>query len=136
MSPNTRQTTLRFRATKNTLDWKIVKNVPDEDDVKRTPRTRRNGASLQELTPSSAIATLSINSPLFQIKVEKEIEPSMPCRENEIRELQKFLSGNLSSKTPSSMYISGLPGTGKTAALTHVLENQKVSRIIKNYLDN
>lgn len=127
MSPNSRQTTIPFRATKKILNLNSGKNdVPEEE---KTPRrsSRRNGAFSLELTPSTAIATLSIKSPVAKLQADEIERPvAMPCRENELNELEDFLSG----KTSCSMYISGLPGTGKTAALTHVLENQKVSLLI------
>lgn len=47
-------------------------------------------------------------------------------REKEVEEISKFVRGCVSQKTSGSLYISGAPGTGKTASLSHILDNIKV----------
>ncbi|XP_064465631.1 cell division control protein 6 homolog [Ornithodoros turicata] len=44
-------------------------------------------------------------------------------RTEEFRVLTEFLSSHLETNTPGSMYISGAPGTGKTACLMNVLDD-------------
>lgn len=46
---------------------------------------------------------------------------SLPGREKELAELTAFLSSGLRHKKSASMYISGPPGTGKTASLSKLL---------------
>ena len=51
------------------------------------------------------------------------------CRENEKHFLTEFLSEHIRSRIPGSLYISGPPGTGKTATLTYLLSQSKVCYI-------
>merc|ERR1719187_1000204 len=43
------------------------------------------------------------------------------CREEQVGELKAWLRDHLEAARPGSIYISGAPGTGKTASLTHLL---------------
>ncbi|KAL3855230.1 hypothetical protein ACJMK2_014450 [Sinanodonta woodiana] len=43
-------------------------------------------------------------------------------REKEVGEINTFLKRHLLNKTAGSLYISGAPGTGKTASLMHLLD--------------
>ena len=47
-------------------------------------------------------------------------------RDKEMSEIHKFLKGHMTSRTAGSLYISGAPGTGKTAVLTHIIDDLKV----------
>lgn len=51
---------------------------------------------------------------------------SLPGREEEISELNRFIKGCLDSNISSSMYVSGPPGTGKTASLNMILNDEEV----------
>ena len=47
------------------------------------------------------------------------IPKELPCREKEIKRITHYLSSGLSHKgSSSSLYISGMPGTGKTATFS------------------
>ncbi len=48
-------------------------------------------------------------------------------REAERAAIVSFLEKHVVAEKPSSLYISGAPGTGKTACLNCVLQEQKVS---------
>ena len=48
-------------------------------------------------------------------------------RELEMETVNQFVRGHMTRKTAGSLYISGAPGTGKTAVLTHILDDVKVS---------
>ena len=43
------------------------------------------------------------------------------CREEQVSVLHTWLQNHLVAAKPGSLYISGAPGTGKTASLTHLL---------------
>ena len=52
------------------------------------------------------------------------IPPSLPCREKERESVEVFIREAIESagtRTASSLYISGLPGTGKTATVLEVI---------------
>ncbi|XP_041978201.1 cell division control protein 6 homolog [Aricia agestis] len=56
---------------------------------------------------------------------ENSLKP-LVSRENEIAFLENFLYEHLESDQSGSLYISGQPGTGKTASLSYVLKLPKV----------
>lgn len=50
------------------------------------------------------------------------------CREKLAGEIREFLTEHLTKGKPGSLYISGAPGTGKTASLNSNLEILGVSK--------
>ncbi|KAK2561443.1 Cell division control protein 6-like protein [Acropora cervicornis] len=48
------------------------------------------------------------------------------CREDEIAEISSFLQSHLNKGKPGSLYISGAPGTGKTACLRKIMFEMKL----------
>jgi len=60
----------------------------------------------------------------------------MPGREREIEELTKFIEENLANDNSSSIYVSGPPGTGKTASLNLILQKEDIiSRVQHIYIN-
>ncbi|CAI5444037.1 unnamed protein product [Caenorhabditis angaria] len=59
-----------------------------------------------------------------------EIPENLPCREKETQELRKFIEQAVHPKKGESgaIYISGVPGTGKTATVRAVIESMKSSK--------
>ena len=55
------------------------------------------------------------------------------CRETEIGYLESFLSTHVESHIPGSLYISGPPGTGKTATLMYLLDQMEVDNFVYHY---
>lgn len=49
------------------------------------------------------------------------IPQCLPCRDNEFREVYNFVEGKLRSGGGGCMYVSGVPGTGKTATVQDVM---------------
>ena len=49
------------------------------------------------------------------------------CREKELKVVQGFIDNHVYKGAPGSMYVSGAPGTGKTAVLSHVMRQVQVS---------
>ena len=52
---------------------------------------------------------------------------SLPGRESEIETIYNFLLDHLENQSSGSMYINGLPGTGKTACVSKALQQPEVS---------
>lgn len=95
-------------------------------------------------TPSSAFSKLALESPIVEkrgLLKPQELFPifssarkafhgaganSLPCREKEVKELSDFLKKHLKEKKCGSLYVSGLPGTGKTASLNFVIQQDEV----------
>ncbi|KAI1315118.1 Origin recognition complex, subunit 1 [Mortierella claussenii] len=53
----------------------------------------------------------------------KAVPDSLPCREDEFMEIQEHLESALEEGTGSCIYISGVPGTGKTATVHEVIRS-------------
>ncbi|MEQ2218573.1 hypothetical protein XENOCAPTIV_005099, partial [Xenoophorus captivus] len=89
--------------------------------------------SRQEMPPQSPVlCNPEKKSPvtrLFQ-SVKQALHIAIPerllSREAEQASIRSFLKDKVLQHTPSSLYISGVPGTGKTACLDCVLEEMKV----------
>ncbi|XP_033728944.1 cell division control protein 6 homolog [Pecten maximus] len=53
-------------------------------------------------------------------------------RDQEMAEISSFVKGHMTKKTAGSIYISGAPGTGKTAVLSHILDNVQATHSCKS----
>ncbi|XP_035661553.1 cell division control protein 6 homolog [Branchiostoma floridae] len=87
----------------------------------RTPSPRKQATPLrlqrQDATPyQSAKKALHTAVPDYLL-----------CREKETKVITDFLEEHATKQQPGSLYISGAPGTGKTACLTHIMRNMKES---------
>lgn len=51
------------------------------------------------------------------------VPESLPCRENEFQEIFAFVEGKIRSGGGGCMYVSGVPGTGKTATVQEVMRS-------------
>ena len=49
------------------------------------------------------------------------------CREAELAALEVFLQEHVCGRKAGSLYVSGPPGTGKSASINHLLESRPVS---------
>ncbi|CAH1985712.1 unnamed protein product [Acanthoscelides obtectus] len=56
--------------------------------------------------------------------LQSTVPVNLPGREKEISELKDFINTHLSEKISASMYVSGPPGTGKSASLTLILQEE------------
>lgn len=61
---------------------------------------------------------------------------NLPGREKELQELSDFLSSGLENCKSASLYISGKPGTGKTACLSKILKASEFTRKFKQVYVN
>ncbi|KAF2222964.1 P-loop containing nucleoside triphosphate hydrolase protein [Elsinoe ampelina] len=55
------------------------------------------------------------------------VPTSLPCRENEFSQIYTHLESAISTSTGSTIYISGTPGTGKTATVREVVASLNVA---------
>ncbi|KAH8284504.1 hypothetical protein KR018_000883 [Drosophila ironensis] len=59
---------------------------------------------------------------LAREKLHVSVVPkSLPCREREFENIYAFLEGKIQDQCGGCMYVSGVPGTGKTATVTGVI---------------
>lgn len=60
------------------------------------------------------------------------VPDQLPCREKERKQIVDYICNGLKNKgSSSSLYISGMPGTGKTATTLEVIETLKKNKKLK-----
>ncbi|CAH1789591.1 unnamed protein product, partial [Owenia fusiformis] len=103
------------------------------DDRPNTPQLQ----TLKSQTPYSMCQTPRNLTPLRLAKresqcysaIKQNLHTATPTtlvgRQRERTEIETFLTQNLSNKQGNSLYISGAPGTGKTALLTKIMGEVK-----------
>ncbi|XP_012262534.1 cell division control protein 6 homolog [Athalia rosae] len=114
------------------------KTAASDDENESTPPKQRKSSSPS--TPSSLLSLLDLDK-VTEDKEQlqpKRLFPSMkfqsarkalhsstpvslPGREAELKELRDFLSDRLKNNGSGSLYVSGPPGTGKTASLSRIM---------------
>lgn len=102
-------------------------NTPEVERPKKRPFVIANDENSPFLTGSTAIIP---TTPRIQHNVYNEARNALRKgsarlvgRESERDELETFISERLSKHKSGSIYISGPPGTGKSAMVTEVLDN-------------
>jgi len=93
---------------KRTALFSPVKSVPTPPKPASTPLFQADVSQFQ-----SARAALHTGTPSHLL-----------CREQQVDTMNQWLDKHLVSGKPGSMYVSGAPGTGKTATLTHLLNTK------------
>ncbi|XP_056354197.1 origin recognition complex subunit 1 [Oenanthe melanoleuca] len=89
--------------------------------LKGTPRTPRNA------TPEIPRRIQAAQEPASVLEEARlrlhvsAIPESLPCREEEFQDIYNFVESKLIDGTGGCMYISGVPGTGKTATVHEVI---------------
>nr|XP_021380703.1 origin recognition complex subunit 1 [Lonchura striata domestica] len=99
---------------------KTLKKTPLQG-TPRTPRTPRNATP--EI-PRRIQAAQEPASVLEEARLRLHVSAvpeSLPCREEEFQDIYNFVESKLIDGTGGCMYISGVPGTGKTATVHEVI---------------
>uniref|UniRef100_A0A9L0R5A3 Origin recognition complex subunit 1 n=1 Tax=Equus caballus TaxID=9796 RepID=A0A9L0R5A3_HORSE len=78
-----------------------------------TPRIRSRNLAAQE--PASVLEEARLRLHV------SAVPESLPCREQEFQDIYNFVESKLLDQTGGCMYISGVPGTGKTATVHEVI---------------
>ena len=89
--------------------------------VPRTPRTPQTPS-----IPSRLRECTGPRTPLEQARVKLHVSAvpeTLPCRENEYADIRCFVESKVLDGTGGCMYISGVPGTGKTATVQQVIRD-------------
>nr|XP_003705940.1 PREDICTED: origin recognition complex subunit 1 [Megachile rotundata] len=104
-----------------------------------TPKSRPIKCS--NLTPSMRKRNSVLMKPATPLQEAKSrlhvcaVPKSLPCREEEFNNIFTFLRGKLEDKSGGCIYISGVPGTGKTATVNEAVRCLK-KLISKGQLDD
>ncbi|KAK1165064.1 origin recognition complex subunit 1-like [Acipenser oxyrinchus oxyrinchus] len=100
---------------------KTPRRTPSKTSVPRTPRTPRHA------TPSIPSRTQPARKPGNVLEEARarlhvsSVPESLPCREQEFQDIFNFVESKVMDGTGGCMYISGVPGTGKTATVHEVI---------------
>jgi len=110
-----------------------VKKAAGEGNVKKAARGKKKGVAVTKVAgkrmmtprvPSRSVPLPDVVSPLQEAQLRLHVgavPDSLPCREDEFAEIFSFTEGKIQEGIGGCMYISGLPGTGKTATVKEVL---------------
>ncbi|XP_063626861.1 origin recognition complex subunit 1 [Cydia splendana] len=120
------------RATEDSDDdFKPILMTPKTPKTPKTPRTPRARATpaktpksvTRRILTSQLTPTLHTRAHSFDNidEILKE-NNSLPGRESQMEEILSFVRSKLLSETSGCMYISGVPGTGKTATVCSSLK--------------
>uniref|UniRef100_A0A1A9X367 Cell division control protein n=1 Tax=Glossina brevipalpis TaxID=37001 RepID=A0A1A9X367_9MUSC len=128
-------------------ELKNATNVPDEASPPKQSK-HRNPIAQNVLSPSRLLDRLTINEitsdsddasedkdPLLQRNKYQNARcilnsgetKNLPGREEQLEELKQFFREHLENKRSGSLYVSGQPGTGKTACLSLLLHSSEFS---------
>ncbi|NWR52801.1 ORC1 protein, partial [Regulus satrapa] len=89
--------------------------------VQGTPRTPRNATPEIPRRVQAAQEPASVLEDARLRLHVSAIPESLPCREEEFQDIYNFVESKLIDGTGGCMYISGVPGTGKTATVHEVI---------------
>ncbi|XP_010016261.1 PREDICTED: origin recognition complex subunit 1 [Nestor notabilis] len=95
--------------------------TPKKTPLSGIPKTPRNATP--EI-PRRKHATQKPASVLEEARLRLHVSAvpeSLPCREEEFQDIHNFVESKLIDGTGGCMYISGVPGTGKTATVREVI---------------
>ncbi|TRY74610.1 hypothetical protein TCAL_01600 [Tigriopus californicus] len=95
----------------------------NQTPVAKTPKSIRKRIMTPKM-PKRAISLSSDLSPIQEAQIRLHVSAvpdSLPCRENEFAEIFSFTEAKIQEGTGGCMYISGWPGTGKTATVMEVV---------------
>ncbi|XP_066521037.1 origin recognition complex subunit 1 isoform X2 [Hoplias malabaricus] len=99
------------------------RKTPSKKAAPSTPRTPRHA------TPSIPTRNLPARTPGNVLEEARarlhvsSVPESLPCREQEFQDIYNFVESKILDGTGGCMYISGVPGTGKTATVHEVIRS-------------
>ncbi|XP_013420739.1 origin recognition complex subunit 1 isoform X2 [Lingula anatina] len=115
--PNSRRKSMTGRKASKT-----PVRTPGKQSCARTPKTPRSKATPS--IPSRVKACATPRTVLEQARARLHVSAvpeTLPCRDQEFQDIFQFVDGHILDKTSGCMYISGVPGTGKTATVHEVI---------------
>ncbi|XP_067846305.1 origin recognition complex subunit 1 isoform X2 [Heptranchias perlo] len=104
---------------------KMSVKTPAKMLVSRTLRTPRTPCHPTPSIPSRSQLAKKPGSVLEEARARLHVSAvpeSLPCREQEFQDIYNFVESKVIDGTGGCMYISGVPGTGKTATVHEVMQ--------------
>ncbi|XP_077981782.1 uncharacterized protein LOC144436795 [Glandiceps talaboti] len=103
---------------KSTMVTPKVKKTPKREAMTPSIPARRKPYQLPKSPLEAARAKLHVSA----------VPETLPCREEEFADIYGFVESKVLDGTGGCMYISGVPGTGKTATVHEVMRCLRKSR--------
>ncbi|XP_047442041.1 origin recognition complex subunit 1 isoform X2 [Mugil cephalus] len=106
---------------KSRSSTRTPRKTPNKKIMPGTPRTPRHA------TPSIPSRSQPARQPANVLEEARtrlhvsSVPESLPCREQEFQDIYSFVESKIIDGTGGCMYISGVPGTGKTATVHEVM---------------
>lgn len=123
--PARRRSCLKTPGDKGTPRRSVnFKSVVEERLYDKNEGTPSSRSFKNETTPKRKLIIEDPGTPLEIARRRLHVSTvpqSLPCRDNEFQEIFEFLANRIEDETSGCMYISGVPGTGKTATVTRVI---------------
>ncbi|KAF7460201.1 origin recognition complex subunit 1 [Marmota monax] len=100
---------------------------PSIQNPSKTPKKVAKTRALCLATPQIRSRNLAAPEPANMLEEARlrlhvsAVPESLPCREQEFQGIYNFVESKLLDRTGGCMYISGVPGTGKTATVHEVI---------------
>ncbi|KAL1776566.1 origin recognition complex subunit 1 [Sigmodon hispidus] len=100
---------------------------PSLQTPSKTPKKTPNPRTPHHAIPQIRDRTLAVQEPSNVLEEARlrlhvsAVPDSLPCREQEFQDIFNFVESKLLDGTGGCMYISGVPGTGKTATVHEVI---------------
>lgn len=119
---NNRQVALTRRAT--TTPSPVSKQLCSSHGAKSTVElpASANRISSEQQNP---VASLSVHE-AAKLALSRSSDPTeVVCRDQERSKILEFIGDHVASKTAGSLYISGKPGTGKTATINRIVSDMR-----------
>lgn len=120
--------------TKTTRRRNKRKSNTKEDDSSPSSKSSRESLSPFRSQFDAKLSLLSPNDIQFRSARRALVDNSefqLPGRESEYEELKSFIQNLVDSNGSGSLYISGAPGTGKTATVSKIINSLKLNSKIK-----
>uniref|UniRef100_A0A8D2DH70 Origin recognition complex subunit 1 n=1 Tax=Sciurus vulgaris TaxID=55149 RepID=A0A8D2DH70_SCIVU len=100
---------------------------PSMQTPSKTPKKMAKSRTPRCATPQIRSRNLAAPEPASMLEEARlrlhvsAVPESLPCREQEFQDIYSFVESKLLDRTGGCMYISGVPGTGKTATVHEVI---------------
>uniref|UniRef100_A0A672N4P5 Origin recognition complex subunit 1 n=1 Tax=Sinocyclocheilus grahami TaxID=75366 RepID=A0A672N4P5_SINGR len=97
---------------------------------RKTPTTPRTPRHVTPSIPSRSAPARKPGNVLEEARARlhvSSVPESLPCREQEFQDIYNFVESKVIDGTGGCMYISGVPGTGKTATVHEVIRSLQQS---------
>ncbi|XP_025204138.1 origin recognition complex subunit 1 isoform X2 [Melanaphis sacchari] len=123
----------------------MLQGIPENKEIEiSTPKTPKTPRKTPKIHVKNLTASVSKRldsgtripcSPLEKARANLHLHAApkhLPCRELEYKSIHSFLVRKINDELTGSMYISGVPGTGKTATVKRVIDSLNADLLMKH----